>query len=330
MNLERLDYFLRKENAYEADPNADSDYSNISKLLPFVHDVEDPDSIKLAYSNAINASNGVIASKQDRHHAVEEHSHDWLELAYMYSGEAHMIIAGQPLHLHQGECVLINYNTPHSCQACDSDDILINLLINRRYLRANFFDKFADNSILSKFLMENLVNENKENGFIYFQSGNNRRLPIFINEFLCEYYDKGIHSAEYLSSFATLIFLELADIYKDDNSASDNNNHVLTILRYIEGNYNNCTLKSTAEFFHMNPNYLSGYIRKNTGKTFKELIQEQRMNLAVKLLENSNLTISEISQQVGYENVSFFYKLFNETFGISPATYRNSSNYSEP
>ena len=80
----------------------------------------------------------------------------------------------------------------------------------------------------------------------------------------------------------------------------------------------------------MNPNYLSGYIKKNTGKTFKELIQEQRMNLAVKLLENSDLTISEISQQVGYENVSFFYKLFNETFGISPATYRNSSNYSEP
>lgn len=330
MNLERLDYFLRKETPYESDPNAINDYSNISKLVPFINDVTDYESYKLAYTHAINSANGVIASKQDRHHAVASHSHDWLELAYMYSGEAHMTISDQPLHLHQGECVLINYNTPHSCEACDSEDILINLLISRRYLRANFFDKFASNNILSKFLMDNLVNENRENGYIFFQSSHNRRLPIFINEFLCEYYDKSINSAEYLSSFATLIFLELADIYKDDNTAADNSNHIMTILRYIESNYNSCSLKSTAEFFHMNPNYLSGYIKKNTGKTFKELIQEQRMNLAVKLLENSDLTISEISQQVGYENVSFFYKLFNETFGISPATYRNSSNYSEP
>ncbi|MCR5145188.1 MAG: AraC family transcriptional regulator [Lachnospiraceae bacterium] len=322
MNPQRLDEYLRKENSYELDKDAVINYSNFSKLVPFIENLDDLDDYKLAYLSAINSANGVIASKQDRFHPVEEHFHDWLELAYMYSGEAHMTISDNPITLKEGECVLINYNTPHSCLACGSNDILINLLISRRYLRANFFDKFSENSFLSKYLMDNLLDENTENGYIYFRSSKNRRLPIFVNEFLCEYYDKGINSADYLSSFATLIFLELADIYKDDSSAAQNNNQIMGILRYIEGNYNTCTLKSTAEFFHLNPNYLSGYIKKNTGKTFKELIQEQRLNLALKLLKNSDLPITEISQQVGYENVSFFYKLFQQTYGTSPAHYR--------
>lgn len=56
----------------------------------------------------------------------------------------------------------------------------------------------------------------------------------------------------------------------------------------------------------MNPNYLSGYIHKHTGKTFKSLIQEQRMMLATRLLSNSDLPVTDIALQAGYENITFF------------------------
>lgn len=144
-----------------------------------------------------------------------------------------------------------------------------------------------------------------------------------MQEFLCEYYDKSIHYNDYLDSLTTLIFLELSDIYKDESirDASEHN-EILSILRYIEGNYRNCTLKSTAEFFHMNPNYLSGYIHKHTGKTFKSLIQEQRMMRATRLLSNSDLSVTDIALQAGYENITFFYKKFRQLHGCSPAEYR--------
>ena len=148
-----------------------------------------------------------------------------------------------------------------------------------------------------------------------------------MREFLCEYYDKSIHYNDYLDSLTTLIFLELSDIYKDESirDASEHN-EILSILRYIEGNYRNCTLKSTAEFFHMNPNYLSGYIRKHTGSTYKELVQTARLRYAASLIKNTSLSTSTIANQAGYENITFFYRLFKKTYGCTPAQYRDDKN----
>ena len=72
----------------------------------------------------------------------------------------------------------------------------------------------------------------------------------------------------------------------------------------------------------MNPNYLSNYIKKHTGNTFKYLVQNQKLLYAAKLLKNTDLPITEVSIQTGYENVSYFYKLFREKYQCSPQEYR--------
>ena len=97
------------------------------------------------------------------------------------------------------------------------------------------------------------------------------------------------------------------------------------VLRYIKENYLTCTLKSTAEFFNINSNYLSNYIKKQTGLTFTQLIQEQKMMHAASLLRNTDIPVADVANMAGYENVSFFYKKFEEKYGNSPKEYR--SNY---
>lgn len=97
------------------------------------------------------------------------------------------------------------------------------------------------------------------------------------------------------------------------------------VLRYIEENYLTCTLKSTAEFFNINSNYLSNYIKKQTGLTFTQLIQEQKMMHTASLLRNTDIPVADVANMAGYENVSFFYKKFEEKYGNSPKEYR--SNY---
>ena len=70
--------------------------------------------------------------------------------------------------------------------------------------------------------------------------------------------------------------------------------------------------------------YVSECVRTQTGKTYKELLQKHRMETAARLLRRSDLNIQQIITQVGYENTSYFYRLFHERYGQSPREYRNA------
>ena len=81
-----------------------------------------------------------------------------------------------------------------------------------------------------------------------------------------------------------------------------------------------------AKNFGFNPNYLSDYLKKQTGKTFIQLVHLQRVNVAAEFLTYTTAPIERIANQVGYENPSYFYKIFKKYFGISPAEYRNKNS----
>ena len=70
--------------------------------------------------------------------------------------------------------------------------------------------------------------------------------------------------------------------------------------------------------------WLSREIRKRTGKTYKELLQEKRMQQAVYLLANSRIPVTDIIESVGYDNTSYFYRLFRGRYGMSPKEYRDN------
>jgi len=75
--------------------------------------------------------------------------------------------------------------------------------------------------------------------------------------------------------------------------------------------------------------WLSREIKKCTGKTYKELLQERRMNQACYLLTNSKLAVSDIIESVGYDNTSYFYRKFRERYGMSPKEYREQVHTGE-
>jgi YesN/AraC family two-component response regulator len=56
--------------------------------------------------------------------------------------------------------------------------------------------------------------------------------------------------------------------------------------------------------------------------TFKELLQEKRLNKAKKLLDETDISVVEIIYLVGYENLTYFYKIFKEKYGHTPKDYK--------
>jgi YesN/AraC family two-component response regulator len=79
-----------------------------------------------------------------------------------------------------------------------------------------------------------------------------------------------------------------------------------------------------ADHYKYHPNYISAVLKKSTGKSFKDLLQLQRINKAALYLLNSDLPIPDIAEEVGYSSVSFFYKKFNEIFHQTPKEFRGN------
>ncbi|MGM9681922.1 MAG: helix-turn-helix domain-containing protein [Eubacteriales bacterium] len=70
------------------------------------------------------------------------------------------------------------------------------------------------------------------------------------------------------------------------------------------------------------PNYLSSLFRKHTGIGISDYINTMRIEKTVKLLQNSNIPISEVARTSGFTSVSNFYRVFSEYYGISPLKMR--------
>ena len=97
---------------------------------------------------------------------------------------------------------------------------------------------------------------------------------------------------------------------------------VQAALQEITQNYREASLSNVARTYGVSLAYVSECVRAQTGRTYKELLQKHRMETAARLLRRSDLNIQQIISQVGYENTSYFYRLFHERYGLSPREYR--------
>ena len=108
---------------------------------------------------------------------------------------------------------------------------------------------------------------------------------------------------------------------QDDENVKDD--RLITMLNYIQSNYQTVTLEDMANEFHLSTPYISKYIKDKSGKTFGEHVTQTRLKRAKTLLKNGNMTVENISYAIGYPNAEHFIRLFKKTFNMTPIQYRN-------
>lgn len=99
----------------------------------------------------------------------------------------------------------------------------------------------------------------------------------------------------------------------------------MTTLDYIEQKYRTATLTELCEKLHLPMHVLSKMIKKSTGFNFKELLQRKRLNKSVELMCDTDLPISDIIAAVGYENNSYFHRVFKERYHMTPRVFREKN-----
>lgn len=119
--------------------------------------------------------------------------------------------------------------------------------------------------------------------------------------------------------------LKKADKWFPDKPKDEPTDHpeMNRIIAYIEANYaEDVTLKSLAELISMDPSYVSDLFKKKTGSTLTHYVQNRRIQAARMLLEETDLTVSDIGRKVGFENDNYFIKIFKRWCDVTPSEYR--------
>lgn len=108
-----------------------------------------------------------------------------------------------------------------------------------------------------------------------------------------------------------------------NNDSGKGQNIVQKVMTYIDQHYGEMiTREQLGIVACLNPTYLARIFKTETGKSMGNYILDERIKKAKLLLETSEMTISEVAQAVGYDNFSYFSKLFKDRTGMTPKEYR--------
>lgn len=318
MNEKTLDQYLRKlsprERELKSAPKAAFDFEKTTFDMDFNRFQKDK-----VHPNFVIFPHGRFAP-------VPLHSHNYVELFYMYSGSVCQTIEGKKIMLTEGQIGLIDTGIFHSIGDTGENDIMINILMTKDFLTVPFLSRFSDSSVISGFFANAIHTAASHNNYIIFHSENSRRIHLYFRELLCEYFSPGAGFRQIVENLLALIFLELLNVYERDEFVKTERNTaalIFPVLRYIEANYVTCTLKSTASFFNLNPNYLGTLLKEYTGKTYRQIVTNEKLTHAAYLLQNTTLPVYEIANSIGYENLSFFFEKFQKEYGMTPKEYRD-------
>ena len=86
------------------------------------------------------------------------------------------------------------------------------------------------------------------------------------------------------------------------------------------------SIEQMAEELHLSPRQISRILKTSYGVNFREKLRRTRMDRAGWLLRTTDLSVSEISQQVGYDSETSFFKAFKTHYGTTPLVYRKNKS----
>ena len=120
------------------------------------------------------------------------------------------------------------------------------------------------------------------------------------------------------------LLVDLCDFCRvDDKIELNGESKIKDIVKYVDSHYcKNISLKFLAGHFYLEQKYLSKLFKNYIGQGFIEYVTNKRIEKAKKLLANTNYTISEIAEQVAYEDANYFSVVFKRNVGITPREYR--------
>ena len=249
------------------------------------------------------------------------HTHDYVEMVYMCRGRTTHIINGDRIELQEGELLMLGQNAIQEILPASETDIAVNFIVRPAFFAGALEYLGDEETPLRRFLLDCLCGGSEEQ-YLCFRVSALRPVQNLMENLLRTFFDPSPNRRGIQQLTLSLLFVQLVDHTEALMVPSPSRETVWRVLRYVEESYRDGSLGQIAQELHYEIPALSRLIKQKTGQNFTELIQEKRLSQAAWLLRNTARRIDDIAQAVGYENVSYFHRLFLARFGLSPRRYR--------
>lgn len=196
--------------------------------------------------------------------------------------------------------------------------------INDYHLYLNIADRVPNNPLRSyknmTFVLNTLLRKAAETGGVH---------PIYIDT-ISEKFAIQIESCTSLQqvlNLRTTMFFEYCDLVISF-SLNQYSIAIQKAINYIRSNFNQeLSLKLLADYAHICVSELSTRFNKETGQTIAGFINQTRIKEATRILENPQISVTDAAYMVGYNDSSYFSKIFKKYNGITPSAYKKSNSF---
>ena len=327
MNPEELDRYLRtvtrRERYYLENPGKSSPaYADMQHKTVGGRDV-------LYFKLPALKEARILIRKDSRFTDVPCFIHSNLNINYIYSGKCDYVINSRPISLSQGDVAIFDRDVVRQKLYAGENDIVINVSMSNEFFSSSILKQIGRQSVISSFMLHALSDRSfSHNHYMLFRTSQNPLIAHLFHQLFMEYYSDRIYEKEMIQGLLHLIFIELLRVYLEEPDrhfiqiSSGQTHNTIEILRYIEEHYADCSLTQLAGVFGYHPKYLCSLLKKQTGKTFKEIQLDRRLTIAAALLANTDEPVQSICQKVGISNLNYFYRHFEAHWQMSPNEYR--------
>lgn len=256
--------------------------------------------------------------KDDSINIETTHYHNNFEIIFVTKGTSTFLIENKKIKAKKNSLVLLSNlenhsmtidQTPYERYVVSVDNLLkINLLPSEIYIK---------------------ILQNRPNDFPYIFEFNNEDADVIVNILkLLLKEESSKNYSEHLSNLLInqlliMVFRSNPDFFK--NTKTEFEKTIYNIQDYINENYmEDINLDSIENKFYINKYEVSRNFKKITGYNFKTYLILVRLSKAKDLLVNSNLTIAEIADRIGYCSESLFVRMFKKYENTTPTKYRRS------
>ncbi len=253
-----------------------------------------------------------------------EQARSYVECFIVIRGTAVILIDGKKVVLEKQEMVFINRHSALEIQTSGEEDYILRIAILPEFLD-NFRSLAGEEDIPTEFLLSELLDEDKKGEYLQLRSADSMQIRVLLDNMMRAVQSDDQDPSRFNHTVTAMILFYLLDNLPHALTRQPSryeNLIAMTVLQYIEENYRTGTLTELCLMLHLPMHALSRMIKKTLGYNFKEILQQKCLVKAVMLLCDTDLPINEIVQAVGYENNSYFHKVFRDKYGTTPRVFR--------
>lgn len=258
------------------------------------------------------------------------HRHDFIYFNYAYHNDYAALSDrdGNLITIHEGECYIGQPFSGYALRSIENvESTIIGVLIRKEAFFRYFLQTFSSDNTLFHFFLDPEKDKYADK-YLHFSFRNVPQIRLLLEMMVTEYASRGEDTQQVLTSMATTLYLLVARTYRTNpglttnaQSEASENTPVSRILAYMDDHFQSVTLRDLSDHFSYHPNYISGMLHKETGKTFSEILLEKRMEHALVLMKGTDLSNEEIADILGYTSTTNYYKAFRKYYGTSPREY---------